>query len=124
MHDLYRANILDHYHNPRNYGRMINADITYEMDNPLCGDRIGVDIKFQDKEKKIISQIKFWGEGCAISLSTASMLTEKLKKEKKTRVLLFRKEDIIKMLGINLSPTRLRCALLPLEVIHKALTLV
>jgi nitrogen fixation NifU-like protein len=76
MEDLYRELILDHYENPRNYGVLPDADISYEDDNPLCGDRIRIDLKVQDGR---IVDVRFSGKGCAISQASASMLTERIK---------------------------------------------
>lgn len=119
--DIYRENILDHYKNPRNFGRLKNPAASYEAGNPLCGDVIGMEIKVRSK---IIDDIKFWGEGCAISQASASILTEKVKGKNLEEIKKIGKEGVLKMLGIQLSPVRLKCALLPLEVLQKAITLV
>lgn len=134
MDNFYRENILDHFRNPRNFGKLKNPDLTYEEENTLCGDRIGMGIKIknqsvrqaQDKNSKgkNIEEIKFWGEGCAISMATASMLTEEAKGLSVEEIKNLKKEKILKLLGIELTPTRLKCALLPLEVLHKTLALV
>ena len=76
MEDLYRENILDHYQNPRNYGTLDHPDITYQDDNPLCGDVIRIDLKLDQDDR--ISEVAFSGEGCAISQASASMLTEEI----------------------------------------------
>lgn len=77
MDNFYRENILDHYRSPRNFGKMEESDLSYEEENTLCGDRIGMAIKLGTKNNKqrTIEDVKFMGEGCAVSLSTASMLT-------------------------------------------------
>jgi len=125
MDNFYRENILDHYRSPRNFGKMEESDLSYEEENTLCGDRIGMAIKLGTKNNKqrTIEDVKFMGEGCAVSLATASMLTEKVKGLSIGAVKKLKKEDILKLLGIELTPTRLKCALLPLEVLHKTLTL-
>jgi len=125
MDNFYRENILDHYRSPRNFGKMEESDLYYEEENTLCGDRIGMAIKLGTKNNKqrTIEDVKFMGEGCAVSLATASMLTEKVKGLSIGAVKKLKKEDILKLLGIELTPTRLKCALLPLEVLHKTLTL-
>src|SRR5258708_818773 len=73
---FYREYILDHYKNPRNFGRLENPDISHEEDNPLCGDVIGMDFRVKDG---VIADIRFHGRGCAISQASASLLTERLK---------------------------------------------
>jgi len=115
MEDLYRENILDHYQNPRNYGTLNDPDISYEDDNPLCGDVIRLDIKLDDENR--ISQVAFSGEGCAISQASASMLTEEILGKSLDEVKQMGKDDILEMLGIQLGPVRLKCALLSLKVL-------
>ncbi len=115
MEDLYRENILDHYQNPRNYGTLENPDISYEDDNPLCGDVIRIDIKLDDQSR--VKQVGFTGEGCAISQASASMLTEEILGKTLDEVKQISKDDILDMLGIQLGPVRLKCALLSLKVL-------
>ena len=115
MEDMYRENILDHYQNPRHYGTLEDPDISYEDDNPLCGDVIRLDIKLDDEGR--ISQVAFSGEGCAISQASASMLTEEILGKTLDEVKQMSKDDILEMLGIQLGPVRLKCALLSLKVL-------
>lgn len=115
MEDLYRENILDHYQNPRNYGTLEAPDISYEDDNPLCGDVIRIDIKLDDQDR--VSQVRFSGEGCAISQASASMLTEEILGKTLDEVKQISKDDVLEMLGIQLGPVRLKCALLSLKVL-------
>lgn len=115
MEDMYRENILDHYQNPRHYGTLEDPDISYEDDNPLCGDIIRLDIKLDDEDR--ISQVAFSGEGCAISQASASMLTEEILGKTMDEVKQISKDDILEMLGIQLGPVRLKCALLSLKVL-------
>jgi nitrogen fixation NifU-like protein len=115
MEDLYRENILDHYQNPRNYGTLDDPDISYEDDNPLCGDVIRIDIKLDDQDR--ISQVAFSGEGCAISQASASMLTEEIVGKTLDELKQISKDDILDMLGIQLGPVRIKCALLSLKVL-------
>lgn len=122
MDDLYRDNILDHFKYPKNYGRITKSDATYEENNPLCGDKIGMFVKLDNQNR--IRDIKFNGFGCAISISSASMLTEIAKGKKAIKIKNMATGDILKMLGIQLTPIRLKCALLPLEVLKIALALV
>lgn len=115
MEDLYRENILDHYQNPRNYGTLDNPDISYEDDNPMCGDVIRIDIKLDEHNR--VSQVGFSGEGCAISTASASMLTEEILGRSLDEVKQLSKDDILDMLGIQLGPVRIKCALLSLKVL-------
>ncbi len=124
--DIYREVILDHYKHPRNFGRLAKPDASVEEGNVTCGDRIVMEISAKGgsasgrKRSAIISDIRFSGEGCAISQASASMLTEKASGMKFSDVMKLKTEDIIDMLGTQLTPTRTKCAVLPLEVLHKA----
>jgi nitrogen fixation NifU-like protein len=111
---FYREYILDHYRNPRNFGRLPNADISHEEDNPLCGDVIGLDFKLEDGR---IADVRFHGRGCAISQASASLLTERLKGMTLEEAQRINKEDVLGELGIEISPARLKCALLSLKVL-------
>jgi nitrogen fixation NifU-like protein len=115
MEDLYRENILDHYQNPRHYGTLEDPDISYQDDNPLCGDVIRIDLKVDEEER--ITDVAFSGEGCAISQASASMLTEEILGKTLDEVKALGKEDVLEMLGIELGPVRLKCALLSLKVL-------
>jgi nitrogen fixation NifU-like protein len=114
MDDLYRELILDHYQHPHNHGDIPGADITFEDSNPLCGDKIRIDIKLQGN---IVADIKFNGKGCAISQASASMLTDELIGKSLEDIKKIDKQFILDLLGIPLGPTRIKCALLPLKVI-------
>jgi len=111
---FYREYILDHYKNPRNYGRLEHPDITHEEDNPLCGDVVGMDFKIQDG---VIEDIRFHGRGCAISQASASLLTERLKGIALDEAKKIDKNEVLGELGIQISPARIKCALLPLKVL-------
>jgi nitrogen fixation NifU-like protein len=115
MEDLYRENILDHYQNPRNHGTLDEPDISYQDDNPLCGDVIRIDIKLDAEER--VSEVAFSGEGCAISQASASMLTDEILGKTLDEVKQIDKDDILEMLGIQLGPVRIKCALLSLKVL-------
>lgn len=123
MDNLYRAHILDHYRNPRNYGHIDNPDLSGELENSLCGDRIGMEIKLgkENSERRIIEDIRFFGEGCAISIASTSILTDAVKGKTAEEVKKFTPDTLIDLLGITLTPVRLKCALLPLEVLHEML---
>ena len=111
---FYREYILDHYKNPRNYGRLDNPDITHEEDNPLCGDVVGMDFRVQEG---VIEDIRFHGRGCAISQASASLLTERLKGMALDDAKKIDKNDVLGELGIQISPARIKCALLSLKVL-------
>ena len=111
---FYREYILDHYKNPRNYGRLDHPDITHEEDNPLCGDVVGMDFQIKDG---VIEDIRFHGRGCAISQASASLLTERLKGIALDDAKKIDKNDVLGELGIQISPARIKCALLPLKVL-------
>ncbi len=111
---FYRDYILDHFKNPRNYGRLEHPDITHEEDNPLCGDVVGMDFQVKDG---VIEDIRFHGRGCAISQASASLLTERLKGLSLDEAKKINKEDVLGELGIDISPARIKCALLSLKVL-------
>jgi len=115
MDDMYREVILDHYKNPRNRGTLDPHDFSFEDDNPLCGDRIRIDVRVGSDNK--VTDVKFSGQGCAISQASASMLTEHIMGKSLDEVKQLSKDDILEMLGIELGPVRLKCALLSLKVL-------
>lgn len=115
MDDLYREVILDHYHNPRNKKLVKPADIEYEEDNPVCGDHIHLTIQLDDNN--VVKEVGWEGDGCAISQASASMLYETLVGKTLDEIRKIDKEQILEMLGIPLSPVRLKCALLSLKVL-------
>ncbi len=119
MDDFYREIILDHYKNPAQKGRLEDSNYAFEDENPLCGDFIHIDIKTNDQG--IITDAKFDGHGCAISMASADMLLESLIGKTIDEAKKLTKQDILSMLGIELSPVRLKCALLPLKVVKAAL---
>lgn len=111
---FYREYILDHFKNPRNFGRIEGATITHEEHNPLCGDVVGIDFKVGEG---VIQDVKFHGRGCAISQASADMLTERLKGMTLEEARGIGKDDVLEELGIAISPARLKCALLSLKVL-------
>lgn len=122
--DLYREQILDHYKHPRNFGHLEGADVVSEEINVSCGDKITIEIKFVTRNPASdirIQAIRFSGEGCAINQASASMLTEKVTDMKASEVMELTLPDIEGMLGTTLTPSRVKCALLPLEAIQKAI---
>ena len=118
MDDLYREVILDHYKNPGYKGQLPDRDFTFEDENPLCGDFLHVDIKTD--EQGVIIDAKFDGHGCAISMASADMLLESLIGKTIEDARQLTKQDILDLLGIELSPVRLKCALLSLKVTKAA----
>lgn len=113
--DIYREIILDHYRNPRNKGKLENADVVIHDSNPLCGDQIDIYLKVKDGN---IEDIKFDGKGCAISQASASMLTEMIINKPLTNAKDISKDDILENIGLtNLGPARIKCALLSLKVL-------
>lgn len=118
MDDLYREVILDHYKNPGQKGHLEDSNFAFEDENPLCGDFIHIDIKTD--EKGVISDAKFDGHGCAISMASADMLLESLIGKTIDDAKQLNKQDILDLLGIELSPVRLKCALLSLKVTKAA----
>ncbi len=115
MDDLYRELILDHYRNPRKKGRLDPADIDYAEDNPVCGDHIHLTIQLDEND--MVKAVGWEGEGCAISQASASMLYELLVGKSLEEIRSIDKDYILEMLGIPLSPVRLKCALLSLKVL-------
>lgn len=113
--DIYREIILDHYRNPRNKGKLPDADVSIHDSNPLCGDEIDIHLKV-DGDK--IKDVKFEGRGCAISQASASMLTEMVMGKPLTSIKDLSKEDILETIGLtSLGPARIKCALLSLKVL-------
>ncbi|HSI80337.1 MAG TPA: iron-sulfur cluster assembly scaffold protein [Solirubrobacterales bacterium] len=118
MDDLYRENILEHYKRPRNFGRPEQFHLEYEDTNPLCGDEQHVYIELGDDGK--VTGVSFEGRGCAISTAATSMLTEELAGRTREEVLRLDKDFVLDLLGIEISATRMKCALLGLKVVKSA----
>jgi len=114
LDDLYRENILEHYKHPRNRGTLEHPDITYEDANPLCGDKIRMDINVKDGK---IADVRFSGQGCSISQAAASMLCEAIEGKPLEEVKQLGRDDMLEMLGIELGPVRLKCGLLALKTL-------
>lgn len=112
--DMYAENILDHYRNPRNFGKLENPDAKFKEHNPLCGDQYEFQMKISDGTVK---EIKFNGDGCAISMASASLLSDFVKGKKLSEIDALTEEDVFRILGITISPARMKCALLPLSAI-------
>jgi nitrogen fixation NifU-like protein len=117
---MYREVILDHYKNPRGHGLIENADAEAEGQNPLCGDEVAIYVAF-DEDGETIDEVKFSGRGCAISQAATSMLMEMVQGKSATEVASLDKQDLLDEIGIELSPIRLKCALLGLTTLKVAL---
>jgi len=115
MDDLYREQIVDRFKNPRRRGTLDPHDFTYEDDNPLCGDRIRIDVRVDADNR--VTAAAFSGQGCAISQASADLLTESVVGKTLDEVKQISKDDILELLGIELGPVRLKCALLSLKVL-------
>jgi nitrogen fixation protein NifU and related proteins len=118
MDDLYRDYILEHYRRPHNFGVLANATATQEGANPLCGDRITLQLRVADGQ---IASVGFTGRGCAISQASASLLTDEIKGKPISSAAGMSSSDVLDLLGIEISPARMKCALLSLETLQGAL---
>lgn len=116
----YREYILEHYRNPRNYGKLEHPDVHAEDTNPLCGDQLGIDLQV---EGDYVTAVRFQGRGCAISQAAASMLSEMIEGQTVQDVVKLGKDDILEALGIAISPARTKCAFLSLRVLHRGLAM-
>jgi nitrogen fixation NifU-like protein len=119
MDELYRDYILDHYKAPRNFGELEPHDLEFHDHNPLCGDELGVHIRVEDGR---IADLRFYGQGCAISQAAASIASEELIGMPVEEVVDLSADWMIEQLGIDISPTRRKCALLNLKVMRGATT--
>lgn len=115
MDDFYRELIIDRYKNPHNKGTLDPHDYSYEDDNPLCGDEIRIDVRVDEND--VVTEAMFEGQGCAISMASADLLVENIVGKPLSEIKDMSKEDILELLGIDLGPVRLKCALLSLKVL-------
>lgn len=118
MDELYRDQILDHYKRPHNFGRLDSFDLDFEDSNPLCGDEQHVFIKLDGDDR--VAEVSFEGQGCAISTAATSLLTDELVGKSRDELLTLPKGFVLELLGIDISATRLKCALLGLKVVKGA----
>lgn len=118
MDDFYRDYILDHYRSPRNFGHLEHPDAAAEDINPLCGDAIRMELSVDGNGT--VRDVRFSGKGCAISQASASMLTESVKGLPLEDVAKLPKDVVLENVGIGISPTRMKCAMLGLRVLKSA----
>ena len=119
-YDMYQEIILQHYRSPRNFGVLDHPTLVGEESNPLCGDHIRLQLAV-DPATRSVRDVRFDGDGCAISMASASMLTEKLKGRSLEEVGRLTREDVIQLVGIPLSPVRVKCALTGFAALGRAL---
>jgi len=117
--EMYREHILYHYRHPHNFGMLEGSDKEHSKHNPLCGDNLTIQLLLKNNK---ISNVKFNGSGCAISIASASLLTDKVKNMAIDDVKMLKAADLLELIMIPISPVRLRCALLSLEAIQEALS--
>ena len=118
MDDLYREQILDHYKKPRNWGELDDPDYEFEDTNPLCGDVLKVQLKVDDAG--VVDDLRFSGAGCAISQAAASLVSDEIKGMKVDDVVRMDRDAVLELLGIDISATRMKCAMLALKVLKSA----
>lgn len=118
MDELYRDQILEHYKRPHNFGRLESFDLDHEDTNPFCGDEQHVYLKLDEENR--VSEVGFEGQGCAISTAATSLLSDELVGRTREELLRIPREEVLDLLGIEISATRMKCAMLGLKVVKSA----
>jgi nitrogen fixation protein NifU and related proteins len=118
MDELYREQILEHYKRPHNFGRIDEADLEFEDTNPFCGDEQHVMLRLGEDGR--VAEVAFEGQGCAISTAATSLLTDELVGKTREELLRLPKDFVLDLLGIEISATRMKCAMLGLKVVKSA----
>jgi nitrogen fixation protein NifU and related proteins len=118
MDELYRDQILEHYKRPRHFGRLAEYDLDFEDSNPFCGDEQHVFLKLDGEGR--VSEVAFEGQGCAISTAATSLLTDELEGMTREEILGLPRDFVLELLGIDISATRMKCAMLGLKVVKGA----
>jgi nitrogen fixation NifU-like protein len=120
MYDMYQEIILQHYRAPRNFGNLASPTLVGEESNPLCGDHIRMELQL-DEGRRTVEDVRFSGDGCAISVASTSLLTQKIKGRPVAEAEQLTREDIMKLVGVPLSPVRVKCALTGFVALGRAL---
>jgi len=115
MSNIYREQLMEHYKNPRNRGRINDAQVEVTENNPLCGDVISMQLKVEDG---VIENVVFDGSACAVTIAASSILTDALKGKSLREAKKMTKEELLELLGVELTTSRIKCASLPLEALQ------
>jgi nitrogen fixation NifU-like protein len=118
MDELYREQILEHYTRPHNFGRLESPDLEFEDTNPFCGDEQHVTMRLDPEG--LVAEVAFEGQGCAISTAATSLLSDELVGRTREELLALPKEEVLDLLGIEISATRMKCAMLGLKIVKSA----
>jgi nitrogen fixation NifU-like protein len=120
LYDIYQERILEHYRHPKNFGPLVGVELRGAESNPLCGDHIEIGLHVAGEPPRI-EEVHFQGDGCAISVASTSMLTQRLRGLPLSEAQALTRDDVMKMLGIPLSPVRIKCALTGFAALGRAL---
>ncbi|MCI4346043.1 MAG: iron-sulfur cluster assembly scaffold protein [Thermoplasmata archaeon] len=121
MYDMYQEMILQHYRAPHNFGSLPNPTYSGEESNPLCGDHIRLELRVDGPDAKV-EEVRFNGDGCAISVASSSLLTDAIRGKPLAEVRKLTQEDVLKLVAIPLSPVRIKCALTGFTALGRAIT--